>query len=152
VPRKPRAAPGWEHYFPIPRGEEFEVQLLRPPLPLRGRGTVVRRTGTALHLRMEMPGWLLVPRIAADVTITYAREGRGNSGRLEVQMGVRRESFVDEDVTIHSRPAQRTREISASLPLRGQSNGAVLCATSEEECRISTRGWVVRVVLARSRS
>jgi len=149
VAPKARAVPGWEHYFPFPRGRELEVELVRPPLPLRGRGTVVRRTGAALHLRLEVPGGLLVPRITADLTLTCAREGRGNSGRLEVRLGTRSELFVDEDVGIRSEPAQRRREVSSSLPLRGKSKGAVLCAISEEECRISTRDWVVRVVSAR---
>ncbi|HVE88017.1 MAG TPA: hypothetical protein VND93_34405 [Myxococcales bacterium] len=144
MPRKPKT-PGWEHYFPFARGHSFQVVLERPRLPLRGRGTVVKRTSRALRLRLEVPGGFLVPRIAADLQLLFAQEGGGNGGSLEVKVGSRRESFVDEDVAIHSSPARRTREISPSLPHRGKSGQAVLHATGDGGCRISSQGWEVRL-------
>jgi hypothetical protein len=143
---KKAKAPGWEHYFPIPRGQAFEVVLVRPPLPVRGRGTVVKRTATAIQLRLEVPGGFLVPSISAELELTYSGEGRGNAGHLEVQVGARKESFDDRDVTIHSQALKRSREISPSLAHRGRGAHAVLHASGESECRIAAQGFELKLV------
>jgi hypothetical protein len=157
VPRKPRApaatkAPGWEHYFPIPRGHAFDVVLERPPLPVRGRGTVVRRTAASIHIRLEVGGGFLIPSVSADLQLTCTREGGGNRGHLDVQVGARRESFQDADVTIHSQPQKRTREIAPSVAPRGRIALATLRATGEGECRISAQGFEIRLTIRDSGS
>ena len=137
--------PGWEHYFPFPRGRSFEVVLERPRLPVRGRGTVVKRTAAALRLKLEVQGGFLIPRMSADVELTYSGEGGGNRGRIEVQVGARRESFEDDDVTIESQPAKGCREIASSLKQAGRGARAVLCA-GEGQCHVSARGFEIRLV------
>jgi hypothetical protein len=145
---KPKARePGWEHYFPIPRGHAFDVVLVRPPLPVRGRGTVVKRTATAIHIRLEAGGGFLIPSISADLELTYSREGGGNAGHLEVQVGARKESFDDRDVTIRSHAPKRSREIAPSLAHRGRSAHAVVHASGESQCRISAQGFELRLVM-----
>lgn len=148
MPRKARApgakVPGWEHYFPIPRGRAFEVVLERPPLPVRGRGTVVKRTAASIHIRLEVKGGFLIPNITADLELTYAGEGGGNRGHLDVQVGARRESFQDADVTIHSQPQKRTREVAPSVAPGGRAH-ATLHALGDGECRISARGFELRL-------
>lgn len=143
--RTPKDA-GWEHYFPFARGRDFEVELVSPPLPLRGRGSVVKRTATAIHLRLELPGGFLVPPISADVELTYSGEGGGNSGRLEVQVGKRRETFEDGDVSIHSAPGRRSREIAPSVAPSGGKRRAVLQASAGGECRLSAPGFEIKLV------
>jgi len=146
--RKARAAKahGWEHYFPIPKGHAFDVLLVRPPLPLRGRGTVVKRTPTSIHIRLEVGGGFLIPSISADLELTYSGEGGGNQGHLEVQVGERKESFDDPDVTIRSQAPKKAREIFPSLAHRGRSAHAVLHASGESECRISAQGFELKLV------
>jgi hypothetical protein len=156
VPRKARApgakVPGWEHYFPIPRGHAFEVALVRPPLPVRGRGMVVRRTAASIHIRLEVRGGFLIPAVSADLELTYAGEGGGNRGHLDIQVGARRESFQDADITIHSHPQKRTREIAPSLAPRGRDAHATLQASGDGECRISARGFEIRLTIRDSGS
>lgn len=143
---KKSKAQGWEHYFPIPKGHAFDVFLVRPPLPMRGRGTVVKRTATTIHIRLEVGGGFLIPAISADLELDYSGEGGGNAGHLEVQVGTRKESFDDRDVTIRSQALKRSREISPSLAHRGRSAHAVLHASGDTECRISAQGFELKLV------
>jgi len=143
---KKTKAPGWEHYFPIPKGHAFDVFLVRPPLPLRGRGTVVKRTAASIHIRLEVSGGFLIPSISADLELTYSGEGGGNAGHLEVQVGARKESFDDRDVAIRSQALKRSREIAPSLAHRGRSAHAVLHVSGDQECRISAQGFELRLV------
>ncbi|HEY8208878.1 MAG TPA: hypothetical protein VIG99_15415 [Myxococcaceae bacterium] len=149
MPRKAKASgakvPGWEHYFPIPRGRAFEVVLERPPFPVRGRGTVVKRTASSIHIRLEVKGGFLVPNISADLELTYSGEGGGNAGHLEVAVGARRESFDDRDVTIRSQPQKRVREIAPSVARQGRSARVTLHATGGGECRLSAQGFEIRL-------
>lgn len=139
---------GWDRLVPFPRGAAFAVKVSRPPLPMRGRGTVLQRSATRLHVEIEVPGLLVFPRVRVEVLLDVRHDGGpGNSGTVHVTVGTRRHlSFTDSDLTVRTSPDGQEREISTSTSHHGFHGTAVIRA-EDGLCRVSALGFEAKLRL-----
>lgn len=126
----------WLWYFAFDTGRPFRI---RGPLGYRGEGRTIQRTDTELVLHLNMPEDRIllhrVPRITADVNITYVNEGAGNRVLIRYKVDeTEHPPFDDPAAVVQSSISARRRTITSSKPFWG---GIVVASIAyENECQI----------------
>jgi hypothetical protein len=132
----------WARYFPFESGVDFDVE---GPFGYDGTGRVVKRTDDVLSFKLRMPAKRIlakkIPELDVTLSVSASKEGAGNRAEGKLVRGAAAERFTDDDVTMESNEAKRSRELTSSIEVAGEPLEIAVTWQDDERVKLRINGY-----------